>query len=105
MISYQNRPFWNFQVVLVNGTMNELFVKSEVPDEQTEIKYGLTNDFMQTSHRKNQKQLKSIPGYSVYGTSFNVCDRFNRALHHKKWWHKFGGNDEKGELGQQHGFT
>jgi len=41
----------------------------------------------------------------VYGTSFNVCDRFNRALHHKKWPHKFGGNGKKGELGQQHGFA
>ena len=60
---------------------------------------------MLTSHRKNKKQLKSIPGYSVYGTSLNVCDSFNRALQHKKWTHKFGGDGEKVELGQQHGFA
>ena len=58
---------------------------------------------MRTLHKK--KKLKSIPSYLVYGSSFNVCDRFNRALHHKKWPHKFGENCEKGEIGQQHGFA
>ena len=41
----------------------------------------------------------------MYGTSLNVCDRFNGTLHHKKWPDKFGGNGKKGELGKQHGFA
>ena len=91
--------------MVFNESTNELLVKCKDPNQQTDTKYCRDNDFMRTSHRKNQKQLKSIPGYSVYGTSLNVCDRFNRTLQHKKWPHKFGGNGEKEELGQQHGFA
>ena len=104
-LALNKEKFEECWVAVFNETTNELLVKCKDPDQQTETKYCLTNAFMRTSHRKNKKQLKSIPGYSVYGTSFNVCDRFNRALHHKKWPHKFGGNGEKGELGQQHGFA
>ena len=70
--------------MVFNESTNELLVKCKNADQQTEIKYSQTNVFMRTSHRKNKKQLKSIPGYSVYGTSLNVRDRFNRALQHKK---------------------
>ena len=80
-------------------------MKCKDPDQQVETKYCLTNAFDRTAHRKNHTRLKSIPGYSVYGTSFNVCDRFNRALNHKKRPHKCGGNGKKGELGQQHAFV
>ena len=66
-------------VAVFNATTNELLVKCKDPDHQIETKYYRTNAFNRTPHRKNQKQLKSIPGYSVYGTSFNVCDRYNRA--------------------------
>ena len=41
----------------------------------------------------------------MYGQSFNVCDRFNRALNHRKWPHKCGGNGKEGELGQHHSFA
>ena len=66
-------------VAVFNETMNELLVKCKDPDQQTETKYCLTSAFRRTLHQKNLKQLKTIPGYSVYGTSFNVCDRFNRS--------------------------
>jgi len=101
-----NKENWNeCWVAAFNETSGELLVKCKDPDQQTETKYCLTNAFKRTQHRKNQTRLKSIPGYSVYGQSFNVCDRFNRALNHRKWPHKCGGNGKEGELGQHHSFA
>jgi len=83
-LSLNKEKFEECWVAVFNETTNKLLVKCKDPDQQTESKYCLTNAFNRTPHRKNQKQLKSFPGYSVYDTSFNVCDRFNDALHHKK---------------------
>lgn len=36
---------------------------------------------------------------------FNACDKFNRALHDRKWPHKHGGRNKPGDNGLQHNFA
>ena len=46
-----------------------------------------------------------IPGYDLYGQTFNVCDRFNREICDKKWPFISGGRNHCGEFGHQHFFA
>ena len=41
----------------------------------------------------------------MYSIVYGICDKFNRALHDRKWPHKHGGNHKPGDSGTQHSFA
>ena len=46
-----------------------------------------------------------IPVYDHYSCMYAACDRFNRNMHDRKWPHKTGGKNKKGEEGLQNSFA
>ena len=47
-------------------------------------------------------RLKSV--ISTTKHMFEVCDKFNRALHDRQWPHSRGGNNTQGDQGVHHDF-
>ena len=57
-----------------------------------------------TSRQLVNSHKDSIPAYHYYKHMFEVCDKFNRALHDRQWPHIRGGNATKGDQGVHHDF-
>lgn len=48
-----------------------------------------------------KKRIGILPVYDHYSCMYFACDRFNRSLHDRRWPHKTGGKNKKGEEGLQ----
>ena len=57
-----------------------------------------------TSKRLVKAHKDRIPAYHYYKHMFEVCDKFNRALHDRQWPHSRGGNNTQGDQGVHHDF-
>jgi hypothetical protein len=66
------------------------------------LSWGLT---LHTEKLKVRAHQDDIPGYDVYKSMFETCDRFNRNLHDKTWHYKRGDNVALGHFGRCHDFV
>ena len=90
-----------------NEKTNEVLIKHFDPDHDSP-QYVLSNAFNKTKRPKTTKKksrVHTIPVYSEYALTFNLCDHFNRNLHERTWPHKSGGTYKRGESGNYHNFA
>lgn len=80
----------------------ELFVHHWDTNKSVGKKYVLSNAFVETKKLRSNECV--VPVYDHCKESFNSCDKFNRAMHDRKYPHKSGGNGVSGEGGQIHMF-
>jgi hypothetical protein len=81
-----------------NTSTGELFINHWDVDTRIKKKIVLTNALQQNRMSRRADTSRSVvPGYMHYRNGFNLCDRFNRGFHHKKYCHRHGGNDKRGE--------
>jgi hypothetical protein len=80
----------------------EVFVYAWDKNEDVGKKCVLTNAFTKADGRGSDH---SVPVYDDYKTMFSMCDKFNRALHDRKWPHRAGGNDVMSDAGTQDAFA
>lgn len=90
---------------LYNDNTREVFVYHYDTQKGVGVKYNLSWGFERSINKTHVKEhSKRVPVYDNYKSFFDVCDNFNRALHHKTWPHKRGGRDTSGDIGRHHDF-
>ena len=84
---------------------NEIFTYHYDRQKGVGKKFNLTHGLIRdTTSRKIKENKDIIPGYDMYKSMFEVCDRFNRNLHDRHWPYKRGGRARTGEWGHSHDF-
>jgi hypothetical protein len=84
---------------------NEIFTYHYDRQKGVGKKYNLTYGLIRDTTTAKIKETKDIiPGYDMYKSMFEACDRFNRNLHDKHWPYKRGGRNRTGEWGHTHDF-
>jgi hypothetical protein len=90
---------------IYNETTQELFTYHFDTQKGVGKKYNLSWDLMLNKDKLQIRAMSAhIPGYDVYKSMFECCDRFNRNLHDKTWPHRRGGNVQHGHFGRASDF-
>ena len=91
---------------MFNENTNESFIFCWDEDRGVGKKYCLSNAVNQITRRGTSSAGTQLRGaYDIYKVCFSLCDKYNRALHDRKWPHKHGGRNVAGEWGHQDNYA